>query len=356
MNDYLSALNSLRPTRQKKNALVSFFCGGGGLDLGLEFAGFRSVFASDIEAPFCETVAKNLRTKAEPHDINDLTGKYIRKTAHQDTIDLIAGGPPCQAFSILGQRNSIQDSRGKLVFEYARLIRELSPEAFVFENVPGIMTVNKGQDWKRILEFFKEETGYQLHWKVLNSANYGVPQIRKRVFIVGFRKPRNNFKFPEPTHVNPAELELATLNAREWIPAKFAFEHLAATANHDIRIHCDRVTNRYIKVLPGGRDRTDHTDRVHPDRPSGTVLVGSGGGGGRPFIHPTTPRHISVREGARLQSFPDWYVFHGTGTQQYRQVGNAVPPLMAYAVGRSIMAALKTPVTTRTTRDTAAAL
>lgn len=353
MNEYLSSLNSLRPVRQKNNTLVSFFCGGGGLDLGLEFAGFRSVFASDIEGPFCKTVAKNLDTVAEPHDINNLTGNYIRKAAKQEGIDLVAGGPPCQAFSILGQRNSIQDPRGMLVFEYARLIRELSPRAFVFENVPGILTVNKGADWARILKFFKEKTGYQLHWKLLNSANYGVPQIRKRVFIVGFKEPRDHFQFPEPTHFNREATAIFSDDTQEWIPARLALQYLKGASNHDIRIHCDRVSKRYSKVLPGERDRTDHTDRIHPDRPSGTVLVGSGGGGGRPFIHPSTPRHISVREAARLQSFPDWYVFQGTGTQQYRQVGNAVPPLMAYAVGRAIMKSLKTPTDqTKTTRDT----
>jgi len=127
----------------------------------------------------------------------------------------------------------------------------------------------------------------------------------------------------------------------EWIPAKFALEYVDSLPNHDIRIHGERVRNRYEKIPPGGRDKIDHTDRIYPEKPSRTVLVGSKAGGGRPHIHPYFPRHITVREAARLQSFPDWYKFLGTSTAQYRQVGNAVPPLLALAVGKSIEAALK---------------
>lgn len=340
-NGYLKELNRLAPASKPEGTLVSFFCGGGGLDLGLNAAGFKTGFATDIEPSFCTTVSSNLKTIAEPHDIIELKGSYIRERMGSATVDLVAGGPPCQAFSILGQRNSIGDPRGKLVFEYARLIRELKPKAFVFENVPGILTVNKGQDWASILEFFRKTTGYELHWKMLNSADFGVPQIRKRVFIVGLRDAGLPFAFPMPTHQAPGEEDL--LGSREpWLPAKLALRGVKGLPNHDIRIHCDRVRNRYIKIAPGDRDRKDHTDRIHPERPSGTVLVGSAAGGGRPFIHPTTPRHITVREAARLQSFPDWYKIRGTGTQQYRQIGNAVPPMLARAVGGAILNVLKT--------------
>ena len=127
-----------------------------------------------------------------------------------------------------------------------------------------------------------------------------------------------------------------------WLPAKLALEQVENLHNHDIRIHGERVRSRYEKIPPGSRDKVDHTDRIDPEKPSGTVLVGSKAGGGRPHIHPYVPRHITVREAARLQSFPDWYKFLGTSTAQYRQVGNAVPPLLAFAVGKSIQDTLKT--------------
>lgn len=187
---------------------------------------------------------------------------------------------------------------------------------------------------------FQVETGYDLYTSTLNSANYGVPQIRKRVFVVGFRQP-TEFAFPDPEYRDPSSLDLLNQHLPDWIPAKFALENVDGLYNHDIRIHGDRVRSRYEKIPQGGRDKIDHTDRIDPEKPSGTVLVGSKAGGGRPHIHPYLPRHITVREAARLQSFPDWYRFLGTSTAQYRQVGNAVPPLLALAVGKSIRTALK---------------
>jgi len=118
-------------------------------------------------------------------------------------------------------------------------------------------------------------------------------------------------------------------------------EHLEDCKNHRLRIHGDRVRGRYEKVPQGGRDKVDHTDRIHPEKPSGTVLVGSRAGGGRPFIHPYEPRHITVREAARLQSFPDTFVFYGNKTQQYRQAGNAVPPLLGRYLAEQLLKYLK---------------
>jgi DNA (cytosine-5)-methyltransferase 1 len=244
----------------------------------------------------------------------------------------MAGGPPCQAFSILGSRKSVRDPRGALVYEYARLVAELKPRAFVFENVPGLLSVNRGRDWQELLQYFAEETGYTVQYRVLNAVDYGVPQMRRRIIAIGLRDGRKNFEFPVPTHGDSDLL-------RELKPFVTAGEALAAVdgvANHVVRQHCARVADRYARIAPGDRDRTDHTDRIDPLRPSGTVLVGSGAGGGRPFIHPEVPRHISVREAARLQSFPDWYVFQSTATWQYRAVGNAVPCLLAKAVGKAL--------------------
>ncbi len=348
LNPFLNSLQSL-PRLDRINYrynAVSLFSGGGGLDLGASFAGFQVAFASDLEPEHCNTIAHNFpECVTLPIDVQELTGALVRTKTGVRAFDLLAGGPPCQAFSILGKRNSFQDPRGKLVYEYARLVTELRPRAFVFENVPGIQTLNKGRDWQELLKYFEDETGYRLFTGRLNSADFGLAQIRKRVFIVGFRERGARFTFPEPTHMSPEESQQPVLQGvleekSLWLPSRFALEKVDGTPNHRIRPHGERVRNRYSKMPPGGRDRIDHTDRIHPDRPSGTVLVGSRAGGGRPHIHPCEPRHITVREAARLQSFPDWYVFQNTETWQYRAVGNAVPPLLAKAVCASVADAL----------------
>lgn len=318
---------------------VSLFSGGGGLDLGLALAGFRTKFATDSEQPHCQTISHNfLDCLTEAIDVQRLTGKKIKEVTKIEEFDLVAGGPPCQAFSILGKRESLEDPRGQLVFDFIRLVQELSPKAFLFENVPGLMTVNKGKDWENLLKFFEESTGYKIFYSILNAADFGIPQIRKRIFIVGFKSKGAEFEFPHPTHhdINSLKISTNSKSKRSWWPAYFALEDVDTLPNHRLRPHGERVRNRYLSVPQGGRDKVDHTDRIDPCRPSGTVLVGSRAGGGRPFIHPFEPRHITVREAARLQSFPDWYIFQGTETWQYRAVGNAVPPILARAVGRKI--------------------
>lgn len=341
-NEYLAELDSLLAVnRAKKFGYVSVFCGGGGLDLGFTSAGFKPLFSSDVVPAFCETIHRNLgKHIAEPHDITTLSGKDVLNRIGAN-VDVVIGGPPCQSFSILGDRKSTNDPRGKLAFEYARFIREIGPKAFLFENVPGILTVNKGRDWKELLSFFEAETGYHIHWTKLNAVWFGVPQYRQRVIAVGFKDDHAYARFKWPRRMHSESLEQPEPGLLPPLPAEWAFEDVDGLPNHILREHCERVTSRYSQIPPGGRDRKDHTDRVHPERPSGTVLVGSGGGGGRPFIHPIEHRHITVREAARLQSFPDWWVFSGGPTAAYRQVGNAVPPLMARAIALEIAKALK---------------
>ncbi|MGK7927064.1 MAG: DNA cytosine methyltransferase [Spirulina sp.] len=339
MNAYLKTLNNLHLPRSSSQELVavSLFSGGGGLDLGLSLAGFDFRYANDNVKYYCDTISYNFKNCiTEIKDVRNVKGQEIKQRIDSERISLIAGGPPCQAFSILGKRKSFSDLRGQLVFEYIRLINELNPEAFIFENVPGLLTLNEGEDWKNLYDCFQVKTGYDLYTSILNSADYGVPQIRKRVFVVGFRQP-TEFSFPHPDYRDPLSLDVLDPNLSDWIPAKFALECVDSVYNHNIRHHGDRVRRRYEKVPQGGRDKVDHTDRINPEKPSRTILVGSKAGGGRPHIHPYFPRHITVREAARLQSFPDWYKFLGTSTAQYRQVGNAVPPLLALAIGKSIL-------------------
>lgn len=341
-NLYLKRLDLFTKERieQAKLNLISLFCGGGGLDVGLGFAGFKSLVASDVTPVFVETITTNLsHAKGLPKDALELTVKELKSLAETEEIDLVAAGPPCQSFSVLGRRGALDDPRGKLALKYFDLVSEIKPKAFIFENVPGLLSVNRGKDWQDLYKYAKEKTKYNLHVAKLNASFYGVPQQRERIVIVGF-KDNVSFKFP---YEKPSGLgaDLITEQSLIPFPSKWALERVDGLPNHDIRIHGANVKKRYTLVPQGGRDKTDHTDRIDPNRPSRTVLVGSSAGGGRPHIHPFEPRVITVREAARLQSFPDWYVFQGNNTAQYRQIGNAVPPLLAYEVGLKIAEALE---------------
>ncbi len=340
-NPFLRRLSAFTPglLESAEFSHIGLFCGGGGLDLGLAFAGFRCLVASDIVPQFVETVVHNMPHAAGlVEDAMALTAGALSSAAGTTEIDLVAAGPPCQAFSILGRRGALDDPRGRLALKYFELIADLRPRAFLFENVPGLLTTNGGADWRRLQGFAKDTTGYDLHVGKLNSVTFGIPQVRERVIVVGFREPCC-FRMPMIA-TGPYAKELMQ-EGHLASPSIWALQQVEGLPNHNIRLHGDRVTARYHAIAPGMRDKTDHTDRIDPNRPSGTVLVGSSAGGGRPHIHPIEPRVITVREAARLQSFPDWYVFRGTGTNQYRQIGNAVPPLLAYELGSRIAAALR---------------
>ena len=339
-NPYLARISNFGTETLEGGKLThaSLFCGGGGLDLGLGFAGFRTVVANDIAPAFVKSVTANIPNAVGlVKDVLCLSKEELLDSFGGEDIDLVSAGPPCQAFSILGMRGALDDPRGKLTLKYFELISEIRPKAFLFENVPGILTVNSGEDWQRLLHYVEKVTEYQIYWTRLNAVDFGIPQFRERVFVVGFASPVP-FEFPVvPTGPGAHELVIA---GGSRTPSSWALEFVEHLPNQRIRPHGPRVRGRYAQVSQGGRDATDHSDRIHPDYPSGTVLVGSAAGGGRPHIHPTENRVLTVREAARLQSFPDWYIFHGTTTAQYRQVGNAVPPLLAYEVGKKVVAAL----------------
>ena len=271
-------------------------------------------------------------------DAMDLTAEKIRCLAKtKGDVDLIIAGPPCQAFSIMGKRQSLDDPRGRLTIKYFELVSGLRPKTFLFENVPGLMTVNHGEDFSNLLEFIESETGYRLYRTKLNASDFGIPQERERIFIVGFRPDISCESFSFPTSATgPLHNQLP-----DKMPSKFALESVEGLPNQVIRVHTEAVRKRFEAVPQGGRDRGSYSDRLRPDMPSGTVMIGSSAGGARPFIHPYEPRALTVRETARLQSFPDWYEFSGSRTEQYRQVGNAVPPLLAYEILSAIKKVLE---------------
>lgn len=338
-NVYLKHLGSFPKATTYTHNCISLFSGGGGLDLGAHFAGFKSLLVSDIIPQYTETIRHNLpHVNVYNDDAMELTPEKIKKIAGiKGDIDLIIAGPPCQAFSIMGKRKSLDDPRGQLTIKYFELVAGIRPKAFVFENVPGLMTVNNGEDFNNLLTFIKEITGYSISVKKLNAADFGVPQYRERIFVVGFRPDidSRSFEFPQaPTGVYGKSLP-------ERVPSRYALENVEGLPNQEIRVHTERVKARFAALPQGGRDRGSYSDRLKADEPSGTVLIGSSAGGARPHIHPFDPRVLTVREAARLQSFPDWYEFTGSRTEQYRQVGNAVPPLLAYELLISIKRVLE---------------
>ena len=335
-NVYLQHLNSFGRKRKCKYNCISLFSGGGGLDLGAYFAGFKSLFVSDLIPTFTKTIKENLpHVNVYNDDAMALTpGKIREMSGLSDAPDLIIAGPPCQAFSILGDRKALKDPRGRLTPKYFELVVGLQPKAFLFENVPGLLNVNSGRVFKKLWTYIEETTKYTLFKKVLKATDYGVPQMRERLFIIGFRPDidASTFAFPLKATVSP------NINFPDKVPSAMALEEIDGLPNHEIRVHTEAVRRRFEAVEWGARDRGSYCDKIDPREPAHTIVIGSSAGGARPHIHPYEPRVITVREAARIQSFPDWYKFEGSSTEQYRQVGNAVPPLLAYEVTKQIRA------------------
>ncbi|NWJ47033.1 MAG: DNA cytosine methyltransferase [Chloroflexi bacterium] len=337
---------------------ISLFSGGFGLDLGIEQAAYKSNVqidlrvCLDISLAARETIRLNrpsLNVIGDNEgdfggDLYQINSNLILQRANLaiKEADLVVGGPPCQSFSILGNRQGFEDPRGNLMLEFVRVVREIQPKCFVMENVAGFLSVDKGKSYQKVIDLFTE-AGYlnTLTW-VLDAVNFGVPQFRRRVFIIGFREGMEvrGLVPPDSTYFPPDAIG-NNRNGLIYRCVRDVLENMPdGLANNERRIHSERVRTRYEQLVQGARDRIDHTDRLAWDRPSGTVLVGSTRGGGRPFIHPFEPRHLTVREAARLQGFPDDWVFAGNQTDQYRQVGNAIPPLLSEVVTRQIIAFL----------------
>jgi DNA (cytosine-5)-methyltransferase 1 len=346
----------MRNTTRSELPMVSLFSGAGGLDLGLEAAGFNTVLATDIDTHSCATlnwgkaasvdkpvpflryaniVCQNITSDGMAELILNSTGY------RQGEIALLAGGPPCQAFSVFGQRRGRSDPRSQLAFHYLHLLEAIRPKAFVFENVYGLLTIEKGQIFQELCEKLAlpgKGAQYQLSFFREDAVNFGVPQFRDRVFIIGDRDGKTMRPFQPLTGEGKGTL---FENLLPWRTVRDAFEGLPPIdspypANQVGRVHSDRIKDRYASLRPGERDHHTRINKLDLGRPSFTIIVGSDKGGGKGHVHPTEPREVTPRESARIQTFPDWWAFSGTSRHPIRQVGNAVPPLLAAAVGNEI--------------------
>jgi len=334
-------------------SVVSIFSGAGGLDLGLEAAGFETKFATDIDHHSCESLRRNkeaAKLLGKPFlqnavirevDVRELQGSEILQSIGLDKgqIDLLAGGPPCQAFSVFGKRLGREDSRGQLVYHYIRLLAELQPRSFVLENVYGLLTVEGGEIFKDLVKKLGSPARglkYKISVHRVNAMKYGVPQSRDRVFIIGSRDGLEVAEIPNLVSDSPGD-KLPPVRV-----VKDAFRGLpriGATkiSNHTGRVHSQRIIDRYQGMSFGERDSHTRINRLDPERPSYTIIVGSDKGGGKGHVHPFEPREVTPRESARVQCFPDWWQFSGTSRHPIRQIGNAVPSLLGYAVGSAIL-------------------
>lgn len=336
------APRAMKNTEDIKPKLVSLFSGAGGLDIGLDAAGFQTVFANDIEPNCCQTLKANLQGNPTVicGDIQSLSGSDILKLIgmQRGEVPLLAGGPPCQAFSVFGQRKGRDDPRGRMVYQYFRLLDELAPKAFVFENVFGLLTVEKGEVFKIVKEKLQkpsQELRYDIKVFRLEAADYGVPQYRDRIIIIGSRTGKNVNEIPKITPETQTEQSL---------PRRTVADGLRNLPNpnpdfptiHTGRIHSEQIVNRYASLKPGERDPHTRINKLDMAKPSFTIICGSEHGGGKGHVHPIEPREVTPRESARLQTFPDSWAFVGHGRVAIRQVGNAVPPLLAFAIGNEI--------------------
>ncbi len=304
--------------------IVSLFSGAGGLDLGLIRAGHDVVWANDIFLDAAETYRLNIGDHIDTRDIREVSVSQV------PDCDVIVGGFPCQGFSVANWTRSNDDPRNALYLEMARLIRGKQPRYFVAENVRGLLSMDRGHALRRIEAAFSE-AGYEVRHALVNAADYGVPQNRHRLLIAGVHK---SLKFalpfpPKPTHASPDVALFLGLDP--WVTVGEALDKYpepddsGTIANHV----CSRYKLRFNGYL-GHR-------LVDPSKPAPTVTArGDDRGGVVVLHHPRNHRRMTVRELAAVQSFPDNFVFHGTKTSAYRQIANAVPPLLGYAIGRML--------------------
>ena len=328
---------------------IELFAGAGGLALGVEKAGFNTIGLIEIDKNACNTLKLNRPNwNVINENIANISLKNLEDffSIKKGELDLLSGGAPCQAFSYAGKRLGLEDTRGTLFYHYALFLKQLQPKMFLFENVKGLLSHDKGKTHETIVNVFKEE-GYTIYEKVLNAWNYGVAQKRERLIIVGIRNDlinKLNFLFPTPHKYKPVLrdilLDCPESKGIAYSEYKKKIFEMVPPGGYWKDIPKE-IAKEYMKScwdMEGGR--TGILRRLSLDEPSLTVLT-SPSQKQTDRCHPIEPRPFTIRENARCQSFPDEWIFSGSVTDQYRQVGNAVPVNLAYEVALEIRKALE---------------
>ena len=363
--------------------VIDLFSGVGGLSYGFAHDDdFQILAANEILEPMAKAYSLNHPSvKVYNKDIKDFTLGDLTSDlgVKKGDIDIIVGGPPCQAYSTVGKR-LIDDPRGKLFQEYYRILKEIQPKIFVFENVKGLLSMQGGELIKNIISLF-ESIGYHMQMRLLNAADYGAPQIRERVILVGTLDERP-FIYPKPTHYNPEMAVPSDTSLKPYVTlgealgdlpsiktGQNATEYASAPQNdyqakmrenapleileHEVPKNNERLV-ALMEALPDGGSPKDISEDLRPksgfancycrlwwNRPSTTITRNLGCPSSSRCIHPRDPRPLSTREGARLQGFPDNYIFYGKRGDKHLQIGNAVPTFLSKALKNAIKSYLE---------------
>jgi DNA (cytosine-5)-methyltransferase 1 len=340
----------------KKKTVVDLFCGCGGLSYGFIEAGYEVLLGVDNDQQAIETFKKNHKNASTfCGDIGKIGKNEILDITKNREIDVLIGGPPCQGVSLSGHRLK-EDSRNELFSSYLRILSEIKPNAFLLENVPGLIGLFKGE-LKNILLSKFTELGYTVAYKILRADHYGVPQTRKRVFFIGLKNGKQ-FQFPESLAENPITSYESISDLPEegvedgsqyGLIASGIYQKLMRRGsngifNHEITNHKEK-TKQIISLVPDGgnyknlplefrdiRKVNIAWTRLNSKKPSFTIDTGH-----RHHFHYEYNRIPTVRESARIQSFSDTFIFLGNKTSQYKQVGNAVPPLLAKIIATKLL-------------------
>ncbi|WP_034583723.1 DNA cytosine methyltransferase [Helicobacter pametensis] len=346
---------------KKTFSVADIFCGCGGLSFGFsQHQNFNILWANDIDKEAILSYKKNHpNTQTFCCDIAKLKDKDIENLGE---IDILLGGPPCQSYSTLGKRK--MDDRANLFREYLRILKLVNPKIFIFENVVGLLSMQKKQLFSYICEEFKK-SGYHIQHSVLNSVHYGVPQIRERVIVVGISETfSHSFTFPKPNLERVVTLKEA-IGDLPQIKSGENGNHLGYLfkANNDFLRFVQKAQNltehespknnpkliAIMETLQDGQTKDDLPISIRPksgyvntyakmwwNAPAPTITRNFSTPSSSRCIHPRDSRALSIREGARLQSFPDDYIFCGSSTSKKLQIGNAVPPLMSLALSNAV--------------------
>jgi len=348
--DIMEVTENIAPVKSFRT--IELFAGAGGLALGIEKAGFETIGLIDFDKSATDTLKCNRSNWRVIHDdIANISNLNLEEyfNIKKGELELLSGGSPCQSFSYAGKRLGLEDARGTLFYHYAVFLEKLQPKMFLFENVKGLLTHDKGQTYQTILDIF-EQAGYSIkssQKQVLNAWDYGVPQKRERLITIGIRNDLTDkikFEFPVPHKYKPVLRDILldcpkSFGSPYSETKKKIFELVPAGGYwRDVP---KEIAKDYMKscwYMEGGR--TGILRKLSLDEPSLTVLT-SPSQKQTDRCHPLETRPFTVRENARCQSFPDDWVFCGSVGQQYKQIGNAVPVRLAYEVGAKIKESLE---------------